>query len=86
MTTTPDSAPAPATSVKQSNEDRKREALMKKAKKAHDWRVQVWAQMEIRLRGINAQLGVLGEEPFAPYDTDFDDPAMLKHYSEMTLG
>ncbi len=73
------------TSIKQSNDERKIEALIKKAQKAHDWRVQVWAQCERRLRGFNAQLEVLGAEKFEPYEPDFDDPAMLEHYSTMPL-
>lgn len=68
------------------NIDMKRAALMKKAAKAHDWRTQVWAQCELRLRAINAELQVLGVEPFEPYETDFTDESMLHHYSEMTLG
>lgn len=83
MTATPASE---APTGKQSNEERKIEALMRKAKKAHDWRVQVWAQMEIRLRTINAQLEALGEPKFEPYDPDFDDMDALRHYSDMTLG
>ena len=72
-------------SIKQSNEDRKKDALMKKARKAHDWRVQVWAQSERRIAGFNAELQVLGAEPFEPYEPDFTDPAMLEHYATMPL-
>lgn len=72
-------------SIKQQNEDRKREALMRKAQKAHDWRVQVWAQCERRIRGFNAQLAVLGAEEFIPYEPQFDDDEMLEHYSTMPL-
>lgn len=71
--------------LKQSNDDRKRAALMAKAAKAHDWRVQVWAQCERRIRGFNAELKVLGVEPFEPYEPQFDDDAMLEHYSTMPL-
>lgn len=73
------------TSIKQSNEDRKKDALMKKARKAHDWRVQVWAQSERRIAGFNAELAVLGAEPFEPYVPDFDDPDALEHYATMPL-
>lgn len=72
-------------SIKKSNDDRKIESLMKKAQKAHDWRVQVWAQSERRIRGFNAQLAVLGAEEFAPYDPDFNDDGLLEHYATMPL-
>lgn len=71
--------------LKQSNDQRKREALLRKANKAHNWRVQVWAQMERRLRGINAELAVLGVEEFQPFEPRFDDDDMLEHYSNMPL-
>lgn len=72
-------------SIKQSNDERKIESLMKKAQKAHDWRVQVWAQSERRIRGFNAQLQVLGAEVYEPFEPDFNDPAMLEHYATMSL-
>lgn len=72
-------------SIKQSNDDRKIESLMKKAQKAHDWRVQVWAQCERRIKGFNAQLAVLGADEFEPYEPDFEDAAMLEHYATMPL-
>ena len=72
-------------SIKQSNDDRKIESLLKKAQKAHDWRVQVWAQSERRIRGFNAQLAVLGADEYDPYEPDFNDDAMLEHYASMPL-
>ena len=72
-------------SIKQSNEERKAEALMKRAQKAHDWRVQVWAQSERRIRGFNAELAVLGMDQFEPYEPDFEDAQMLEHYATMPL-
>lgn len=72
--------------LKQSNEDRKRDALLKKANKAHNWRVQVWAQMERRIRSINAELAVLGTEEFKPFEPQFDDDGMLEHYANMPLS
>lgn len=73
-------------SIKQSNDERKIEGLLKRAQRAQDWRVQVWAQCERRLRTINAQLAVLGADQYEPYEPDFDDPAMLEHYSTMPLS
>jgi hypothetical protein len=72
-------------SIKQSNDDRKIESLNKKAQKAHDWRVQVWAQCERRIRGFNAQLAVLGADEFEPFEPDFNDDALLEHYATMPL-
>lgn len=73
--------------AKQSNEDRKRDALLKKAEKAHNWRIQVWAQSERRIQAINAELEVLGvSDRFEPWEPDFDNPDMLKHYAEMPLS
>lgn len=83
MSDTKVEAPAPA---KQSNEDRKRDALLKKATKAHDWRVQVWAQSQRRIAAINAQLAVLGVEPYQPYEADFTNPEMVEHYATMPLS
>lgn len=77
--------PHEAPPVKESNEDRKRKALIARATKAHEWRVQVWAQMERKLQGINADLAILGADPFEPYEADFEDPKMLAHYATMTL-
>lgn len=70
---------------KKTNNDRKIEALLVRAQRAHDWRVIVWAQSEQRLRTINAQLEVLGAEPFEPFEPLFDDDDMLDHYSNMKL-
>lgn len=83
---TPEAIEGLKDSIKQQNEDRKAEALMKKAQRAHDWRVQVWAQSERRIRGFNAQLTVLGREEFIPYEPQFDDDTALEHYASMTLG
>jgi hypothetical protein len=71
--------------IKKSNDDRKIESLMRKAQKAHDWRVQVWAQSERRIRGFNAQLEVIGAPAYEPFEPDFKDDAMLEHYATMPL-
>lgn len=70
---------------KQSNEDRKIEALRKKIEKAHDWRVQVWAQSERRIKAMTAELAVLGAAPIDLFDPDFTDESMVEHYATMKL-
>ena len=75
-----------AQALKQSNEERKVEALRKKIDKAHDWRVQVWAQSQRRIEAMQAQLAVLGAAPVDLYEPDFTDPANVEHYSTMSLG
>lgn len=72
-------------SVKESNEDRKRDKLQRKAHRAHEWRVQVWAQSELAMQAANAELEILGSEPYMPYTPDFSSPDMLTHYASMTL-
>lgn len=71
--------------VKETNEDRRRKRLRKEAVRAHEWRVQVWAQMELKIRGANAQAEVLGAEPYVPFEPDFENEETLKHYAEMQL-
>lgn len=72
--------------VKQTNEERKIQALRKKIEKAHDWRVQVWAQSQRRIEAMTAELGVLGAAPVDLYEADFSDPANVEHYATMSLG
>lgn len=71
--------------LKESNEDRKRDKLRREAQRAHEWRVQVWAQMELKIRTANAQAEVLDSAPYVPFEPDFGDDTMLHHYSTMTL-
>jgi hypothetical protein len=71
--------------AKQSNEDRKKDALVKKIEKAHDWRVQVWAQSQRRIEAMTAELAVLGAPPVDLYEPDFDNPEMVEHYATMAL-
>lgn len=73
------------TTDKVSNDDRKRDKLIREATRAHEWRVQVWAQMENKIRAANASITALGGEPYEPWDADFTDPESLTHYSTMTL-
>lgn len=67
------------------NQKRKLEKLLKQAQRAHEWRVQVWAQSEQRIAQINAQLAVLGAEPYVCFDPNFNDPEMLAHYAGMSI-
>lgn len=71
--------------LRQSNDDRRADKLAKEVNRAHEWRVQVWAQSELRIRARNAELQAMGRDPITPFDADFDSVDMLKHYSEMTL-
>lgn len=71
--------------AKQSNDDRKRDRLERKARRAHEWRVQVWAQSELAIRAANAELEILNGEVYQPYQPEFDNEQMLHHYANMTL-
>lgn len=71
--------------TKVTNETRKADKLRKIATKAHNWRVQVWAQQQRRIAGANAELVALGFEPVEPYPTDFNDPDKVEHYATMSL-
>lgn len=73
-------------SLKESNEDRKRDKLRRQITRAHEWRVQVWAQMDLKIKSAQASLEVLGGEPIDIFEPDFDDPAMVQHYASMTLS
>lgn len=74
-----------APKIKETNEDRKRKRLRREATRAHEWRVQVWAQMELKIRGANAEAAVLGAEPYEPFEPQFDSDEMLTHYANMQL-
>lgn len=71
--------------LKESNEDRKRDKLTRSIQRAHEYRVQVWAQMELKIQGAQADLEVLGGEPPTLMETDFTDKDLLHHYASMTL-
>lgn len=70
----------------ETNEDRRASALCKKIQKAHDWRVQVWAQSELRIKASQEALAVLGRDPVTLYEPDFSDPEVVRHYAEMSLN
>lgn len=73
-------------SLKESNEDRKRDKLRRQAIRAHEWRIQVWAQMELKIRSAQASLEVLGAEPVDLMEPQFDDDEMVHHYASMSLS
>lgn len=83
---TPEALEALQDRLKESNEDRKRDKLRRQVTRAHEWRVQVWAQMELKIRTANASLEVLGAEPVEPFEPDFGDDDTLHHYANMTLS
>lgn len=72
-------------SFKEHNDQLKREKLQRKIRRAHEWRVQVWAQSELKIREGQAGLGVLGVEPVEIFDPKFDDDDMLHHYATMAI-
>lgn len=72
--------------LKESNDDRKRQRLHREAVRAHEWRVRVWAECELRIRQANVSTEVLGGEPYVPWDPNFDDDAQLLHYSTMQVS
>lgn len=67
------------------NDERKRDKLRRQIQRAHEWRVQVWAQSELKIRGNNAALQVLGSEPVELWEPDFSTDENLHHYSTMPL-
>lgn len=73
-------------SIKQSNDDRKKDKLRRQITRAHEWRVQVWAQSEIKIRAAQAALTALGGEEVDMFMPEFDNDEMLHHYSNMQLS
>lgn len=73
-------------SIKESNEERRQDKLRREVTRAHEWRVQVWAQMELKIRRANASLEVSGAEAVVPFEPIFGDDEMLAHYASMTLS
>lgn len=67
------------------NENRRREKLQRQAQRAHEWRVQVWAQSEQKIQALNAQLALLGADPYVGFEPDFTDPMSLAQYATMKL-
>lgn len=82
---TPTQVDEQAARLKQSNDDRRADKLQKEIQRAHDWRVQVWAQSELRIQRKNAELEAIGRVAIEPFTPDFGSQEMLQHYAEMTL-
>lgn len=72
--------------IKESNEDRQRDKLRRRIVRAHEWRVQVWAQSELKIRSAQAALQVLDSEPVELFEPQFGDDEALHHYSTMPLS
>lgn len=73
-------------SIKQSNDDRKRDKLRRQITRAHEWRVQVWAQSELKIRAAQANLSLLDGEVVDLFEPEFDNDEMLHTYSNMPLS
>lgn len=67
------------------NEQRRAEKLQRKILRAHNWRVKVWAEQELRIQALNAELAAMEMEPVTPYATDFTSAEKLRHYSQITI-
>lgn len=85
-TETPTAADAAKAVLKESNEDRRKDKLRRQVTRAHEWRVQVWAQSELKIRAANAALVAMGGEAVEPFDPQFADDEMLQHYASMSLS
>jgi hypothetical protein len=63
------------------NLGRHHDALKRKIEKDHEYRVRIWAQAEIRIRGRQADLIASGGEPPILFTPDFDDRGLLYEYA-----
>lgn len=72
--------------LKQSNDDRTEDKLRRRIRRAQEWRVQVWAQSELRIRESQSSLAIMGREEESLFEPQFDDDEMLRHYSQMPLS
>lgn len=63
------------------NLGRRIEALQRRIEKDHDYRVRIWAQAEIRIRGREAELREIGGEVPNLFRPDFTDSALLHEYA-----
>lgn len=68
------------------NERMRRYKLVRTIQRAHEWRVQVWAQMERKIKSSNAALEAMGSEPIVPFEPNFADPEVVEHYATMKLS
>lgn len=71
--------------LKESNDDRKRDRLRREVQRANEYRIKIWAQSELKIRGALADLEVLGGEPPVLLEPDFKDNESLNAYAAMTL-
>jgi hypothetical protein len=67
------------------NDRMKQDRLIRQATRAHEWRVQVWAQSERKIQQVNAELKAMGKPEYEPWDADFTSAERLEHYSDMTI-
>lgn len=63
------------------NLGRRQAALQRRIEKDHDYRVRIWAQAEIRIRGRIAELQELGGEVPELFRPDFEDRGLLYEYA-----
>lgn len=68
------------------NVEMRKDKLRRKVVRAHEWRVQVWAQMELKIRSDNAALEAMEAEPIDLFEPQFGDDEALQHYASMTLS
>lgn len=72
-------------SLKEHNDQLRRDKLQRQVRRAHEWRVQVWAQSELKIREAQSGLGVLGTDPVQLFEPNFGDDDMLHHYATMQI-
>lgn len=68
------------------NDRMRTDKLIRQATRAHEWRVQVWAQSERKIQQVNAQLKALDKPEYKPWDADFSDAERLEQYADMKLS
>lgn len=71
---------------KQSNEDRKADAIRRRIDKAHAWRVNVWANRELAILSMQAELTTLGYPEVDLFAPDFTDENLLREYAATQPG
>lgn len=83
---TPEAIENLKSALKESNEDRKKDKLRRQIARAHDWRIRVWAESELKIRSANAALAVLGAEEVKVFEPDFTSDENLHHYANMQIS
>lgn len=74
-----------AESPKMTNNERRASKLRAEIRKGHNWRVQVWAQQQVRIAAKNAELVEMGFDEEIVFEPNFEDPSMVEHYTTMSL-